>query len=338
MATPSAPRVGQRRKGVNLPKLPLSAFSPPNSSASEKFPLPASPTTTHPPTTVDGNVYILNNDAALSRWKTEAGPNLASRISGVVVSAPDEDLGLQRAMCLSFLSQFLSVWRTAQPTLPDYAGKTSLPISLKTTYKASGESAIASLRWALEQGHPVDIDVQTDISDANLEAFEELITKASDGINNPPPMILSNVLPPPHDLGLPMVKLMNHPAYRAFETQTAALSLFPNLYIKFLPPSWNAPTPPTPHAGQEETDTAEAQQKREWKRRIKMYLGPVIEAFGFSRVIFGSSPSPSARGPSHAGDWYEIARESLAELSGEQEFIDGVFSDNAKKVYGKAKA
>jgi hypothetical protein len=153
-----------------------------------------------------------------------------------------------------------------------------------------------------------------------------------------------------------MVKLMNHPAYRAFETQTAALSLFPNLYIKFLPPSWNAPTPPTPHAGQEETDTAEAQQKREWKRRIKMYcmwlgfiilfaadhslfaVGPVIEAFGFSRVIFGSSPSPSARGPSHAGDWYEIARESLAELSGEQEFIDGVFSDNAKKVYGKAKA
>lgn len=67
---------------------------------------------------------------------------------------------------------------------------------------------------------------------------------------------------------------MNHPAYRAFETQTAALSLFPNLYIKFLPPSWNAPTPPTPHVSagaQEDAESAEAKQKREWKRRIKMY-------------------------------------------------------------------
>jgi hypothetical protein len=78
----------------------------------------------------------------------------------------------------------------------------------------------------------------------------------------------ANVLPPPHDLELPIVKLMNHPTYLAFQSQTAALSLLPNLYVKYIPPSWNAPTPPTPSMEPEE---AESKQKQEWKQRIKMY-------------------------------------------------------------------
>jgi predicted TIM-barrel fold metal-dependent hydrolase len=59
-----------------------------------------------------------------------------------------------------------------------------------------------------------------------------------------------------------------------------------------------------------------------------------MEAFGYQRIIFGSSPSPASHSVSTAGDWYEIARESLAELGVEQEFIEAVFCDNAKKVYG----
>lgn len=62
-------------------------------------------------------------------------------------------------------------------------------------------------------------------------------------------------------------------------------------------------------------------------------VGPVIEAFGYQRIIFGSSPSLTSNGSSIASDWYDLARESLAELGVEQEAIDAVFHGNAKKVY-----
>lgn len=77
----------------------------------------------------------------------------------------------------------------------------------------------------------------------------------------------------------------------------------------------------------------DSKEKREWKRRIKMYLGPAVEAFGLERIIFGSSPSAFSKSKSRAGDWYELARESLAELGIEQEGIDAVFRNNAIKVY-----
>lgn len=59
-----------------------------------------------------------------------------------------------------------------------------------------------------------------------------------------------------------------------------------------------------------------------------------MEAFGYERIIFGSSPSPVVTMSSKPGDWYEIARESLAELGVEQADIDAVFGNNAKTVYG----
>ena len=146
---------------------------------------------------------------------------------------------------------------------------------------------------------------------------------------------------------------MNHPAYLAFQSRIAVLSLFPNVYVKFLPPSWDAPTPQTPYPGSP-IEPADVQQQREWKRRIKMYrksqlpcrfdtdssvpgllVGPVMEAFGYERIIFGSSPSSSSRGRAHVGNWYDIARESLAELGIEQASVDAVFFGNAQKVYGK---
>ncbi len=58
-----------------------------------------------------------------------------------------------------------------------------------------------------------------------------------------------------------------------------------------------------------------------------------MEAFGYERIVFGSSPSASSPSPSNAGDWYELARESLAELGVEQEAVDAVFALNARKVY-----
>jgi hypothetical protein len=73
----------------------------------------------------------------------------------------------------------------------------------------------------------------------------------------------ANVLPPPNGLELQLVKLISHPTYRAYQSHIAALSLFPNLYIKLLPPNWNAPTPSA-----HDPDEREA---KEWKRRIRMY-------------------------------------------------------------------
>ena len=66
-------------------------------------------------------------------------------------------------------------------------------------------------------------------------------------------------------------------------------------------------------------------------------VGPVMEAFGYQRIIFGSSPSSSSKGPSNVADWYEISRESLTELGIEQDFVDAVFYGNAEKVYSEKK-
>ena len=60
-----------------------------------------------------------------------------------------------------------------------------------------------------------------------------------------------------------------------------------------------------------------------------------MEAFGYQRIIFGSSPSSSSKGPSNVGDWYELARESITELGVEQDFVDAVFYGNAEKTYGQ---
>lgn len=91
-APPSpGPGVGFRRKGPKtLPKLPLSAFTPPNSGTSEKFPLPPSPSTIHPEAVVDASVVIADGD--LSKWKKEAGEALSARIGGVVLTVPDHDV------------------------------------------------------------------------------------------------------------------------------------------------------------------------------------------------------------------------------------------------------
>lgn len=59
-----------------------------------------------------------------------------------------------------------------------------------------------------------------------------------------------------------------------------------------------------------------------------------MEAFGYGRIIFGSSTSGPVKGLCGSGMWYEIARECLAELGVEQDAIDSVFSKTAQRVYG----
>ena len=70
------------------------------------------------------------------------------------------------------------------------------------------------------------------------------------------------------DLTLPIVKLLTHPTYNEYQSQSAALSLYANVFIKFLPPAWG---------------TGAIDQK-EWKRRIKMYGMCLIYSFMMSRI------------------------------------------------------
>jgi predicted TIM-barrel fold metal-dependent hydrolase len=64
-------------------------------------------------------------------------------------------------------------------------------------------------------------------------------------------------------------------------------------------------------------------------------VGPSIEAFGYERILFGSSSPRASSAPSKAGDWYGVARETIAEIGLEQEAVDCVFSANAEAVYGR---
>lgn len=83
--TPKSPSVGARRKGPKqLPKLPLSAFTPPNTGTSEQFPLAPSPNSLQPETVVDGHVIAPDGD--LTKWKEQTGQALGGRIRGVVLS------------------------------------------------------------------------------------------------------------------------------------------------------------------------------------------------------------------------------------------------------------
>lgn len=82
----------RRRVPRPKPKLPLSAFSPPNSGTGDSFPLPPSPTTTHPNSIIDGNVIVANGDLKLSLWKAETGQILGSKVGGIVLSLPGADL------------------------------------------------------------------------------------------------------------------------------------------------------------------------------------------------------------------------------------------------------
>jgi len=324
---PMSPGVGARRKGPkSLPTLPLSAFSGPNTGFSDSFPLPPSPSTVHPDRVVDASVR-----GSILEWKEQTSGTLGGRVRAIVVKASDGELeGLESqaseagvdvlAVSIPFNLESGSI-----PSIPT----TKYPVTL-TAQLDTSDAAVAALRAALSAGHTVEIDVQG-YGEEGWERLEDFLTKATaDGISTGL-VILSNVLPPPHDLELPIVKLLSHPTYQSYQSHVATLSLFPRVYLSYVPPTWNAPTPPTPLPDRDAATSSK--EKKEWKRRIKMYLGPAVEAFGFERIVYGSSPSPVSHAHSNAGDWYEIAREAFAELGVDQESVDAVFGGNAQRIY-----
>jgi len=332
----------RRKDPKSLPRLPPSAFTPPNATTGDSFPLVPGSNTTHPPKIIDANLIIASEDINLTRWLREAGPNLSQKIAGVVLTLPGseqdklKDILASRQNSTPIISLVIPFnLKDPAPSVIPTSPDPSIPISLSTVFYNRTPEAVEALKWALETGRPVDIDLPDASTEGVMEGIQDLLVKATADLKQVPPIILANYLPPPHDLALPIVRLMNHPHYQTYQAHTAALSLFPNLCIKYIPPAWNALPPPTPLPGSTTSGEADdKEQRNEWKRRIMMYLGPVVEAFGHERIIFGSSPSPGTHNPSHVGDWYEIAREAVAELGVDQECVDAIFYGNAKRVYG----
>ncbi|GBE81498.1 hypothetical protein SCP_0312270 [Sparassis crispa] len=343
-----SPSVGIRRKGAQaLPRLPLSAFTPPNSGSSDRFPLPPSPSAVHPEQVVDAHVVAPDGD--LSRWKAETGQALGSKLKGVVVSlngnAPSEvetalkqisseSSGVPVLSALAPLDPYANANEEFEPPLYLANTTSSKPrIAFTMVFTKCDAGIKRALGWTLSQGLTVNIDVECNIreSERGLESLEELLTSIDAPYVEGQPketkgkIIISNILPPTDDLSLPIVKLLTHPSYREYQSHIASISLRSNVFINFLPPSWGASTPSRTEESRKEWN--------EWKRRLKMYIGPVVEAFGYQRIIFGSSPSTTSQAKSNAGDWYELARECFAELGVEQEGIDAVFSGNALLVY-----
>ena len=203
------------------------------------------------------------------------------------------------------------------------------------------------------------------------DSFEDLLTKATitpsrtDGAENKRAHIvlskiptrfstlpatdlirLGNIFPPPLDLDQPIVKIMQLPEYLQYQSRVSSLSLFENLQLKITPPVRQ-------RFG---TRTESTDSLKEWKSRLKLYsrslshslaiplltanmrcvVGPVLEAFGFERMLFGSSPSPAGEAFDLPVSWYDLVRESFAELGVEQDAIDNVFMHNAKRVYGRS--
>jgi hypothetical protein len=94
---PPSPGVGQRRKGPKgLPTLPASAFAAPESSASDSFPIPHSPTTGPPPRPVDAFV------TRPAQWHVAAGPTLGDVKSsgGIVVAVAADHVADAIASCV----------------------------------------------------------------------------------------------------------------------------------------------------------------------------------------------------------------------------------------------
>ena len=93
-----SPGVCARRRGPkNLPRLPLSVFTPPSSGTAEKFPAPPTPGAIHPKQVVDAQLRVENKNGL--QQSTGDTKDIGGRIGGVVIalnSLDDIESTLQR--------------------------------------------------------------------------------------------------------------------------------------------------------------------------------------------------------------------------------------------------
>jgi len=329
-----------RRKGKDIPRLPLSAFT--NAGASDTFPIPPTPSLITPTGIVDAHLHIADDQASgysadishLNRAQKRAvvlssnghAPETILASLPSIVDAPVLSVLLPFALdstttpeYQSPLAALTAVYDGATPVVPDAEDDTKV--------KAQVETPVNNLRWALQHARVVDLDIQGSIAAADTsfyDSLDNLLTKSikSDTDTKRTPIVLTNVLPPPLDSVLPVVMMVNHPAYTTYRQRVSLLSLFDCVSVKLLPPPWLLTKSPTDNPD------------KELKNILKLLISPVLEAFGFERIIFGSSPAFGAGSPALAETWYNIVLESFRDLAVSQDEMDKIFIENAERVYG----
>ncbi|KAF9227260.1 hypothetical protein BS17DRAFT_800320 [Gyrodon lividus] len=359
--------INGRRKGKEIPRLPLSAFSPPNTGTSDTFPLPPTPSLVIPQGVVDSHLQVTIDSEGV--YKADISHLDQGKQRGVVLTVKGQSAdaifsspgALQSSVndvrILSVLVPF-ALEDSIPSGVPSYLSATATPpATLATTYngatpvaaeveddskvQAQVEAPVKNLRWALKHSKVVDIDVAGGIMAADssfYDSFVNLLTKATELENQSAedstantkrtPIVLTNILPPPVDSNMLVVTMMNHPTYMTYRQRVSLLSLFENVHVKLLPPTWTSV--------ESMPDTEEGKRKRdkEWKDILKLFIAPVLEAFGFERIIFGSSPATVSDVSAQPMSWYKLAQESFRELAVGQDEMNKVFMENAERVYG----
>jgi hypothetical protein len=290
------------------PRLPLSAFSPPNSGTGDKFPLPPSPATVHPQAVYDASARIPSIDA-LNGYSSTLGNALSSRLKGVVVSIPEDAVNSVDSLYVIsfdwsgtvFNSDLTRIGSSTVPvqaisvplsSLSSVSTSTSAKIVSNATFVQSAPSFAQEVKAGLAKG-VVEISVQNDLStDAGWEMLEESLTSILQGQDpeaTKPSVILCEFLSlirslpldpkSPHFAcinGLITVLANILPPPGALEMPTAKLLKHPSYLayqahiatLSFYEPVSILFAPPKWGELPANTDTAAA---NEWNKRIKMY-------------------------------------------------------------------
>jgi len=328
---PPTPGVGARRQ--KFPTLPLSAFLPSDSGNLTGSPAPPSPSSLHPASIIDAH-YNAGSTPGLG-----SSP-VSTKLTGLVVAIPttdgaDKTIAELKAKTAPVIAVTVPVTlQDGISQLPPFLSNAPFPVSVSAKVSKSlvSPSFVEGVRQALDTGTPVELEVIGAVDDTQgYDFLVELITNAQEASKKrATPIIITNILPPLSSIDLPIVKLLSHPGYSAYQSHVGSLSLVPNTYLKFIPPSWET-------VGEGADGVLSQSQVKEWKRRVKMYLGPAVEAFGDARILFGTSAASSGgKTRIHSSDWYALAAEAVAEVGVEQEGIEAIFAGNALAIYGSA--
>jgi len=129
------------------------------------------------------------------------------------------------------------------PKLSSFLSNPPFLVSVSATVSKSLVSPqfAEGVRWALDAGTPLELDVTGGVVD-DVQGYDylvELISNAQEAAKKKStPIIITNVLPPLSSIDLPIVKLLSHPGYLAYQSHVGSLSLVPHTYLKFIPPAW----------------------------------------------------------------------------------------------------